>query len=119
MAPPGGKDLKLTIYGLEAQGDEVDADVFAAKLKKVVSALRRLDTFYNVKGHHRFMINNMEFRSATVWLREKQIKSRRVRRSPTRRFAEIGAQAAAGGDVGVDNAADEYALSSYEGLSKG
>ncbi|MEE4211381.1 MAG: hypothetical protein V2I43_19190 [Parvularcula sp.] len=119
MAPPGEKDLTLTIYGLDAQGSEVDADVFAAKLKKVVSALRRLDQFYNVSGQHRFMIRNLEFASATVWLREKQIKSKRVRRSPSRKFAEIGAQVASGGTVKIENSADEYALSAYVGLSKG
>ena len=82
MAAPSEKVLMLTIYGLDAQGDEVDAIVFAEKRKKVVSALKRLDTFYNSKGQHRFMINDLAFASATVWLREKQIKPRRVRLSP-------------------------------------
>lgn len=119
MAPPGGKDLKLTIYGLEAHGTEVDAVVFADKLKRVVAALRKLDSFYNAKGQHRFMINDLAFASASVWLREKQIKSKRVRRSPSLRFAEIGALASSGASFPVENAADEYALSTFETISKG
>lgn len=119
MAPPGGNDLMLTIYGLDAQGDEVDAVVFAEKLKKVVSALKKLDTFYNTKGQHRFMINNLAFASASVWLREKQMKAKRVRRSPSRRFAEIGAMASCGADISVENPADEFALSTFESISKG
>lgn len=119
MSQPGAKDLQLTIYGLDAQGEEVDAVVFADKLKKVVSALKKLDSFYNAKGQHRFMINDLAFASASVWLREKQMKVKRVRRSPSRRFAEIGAMASSGSGVSVENAADEYALSTYESISKG
>jgi hypothetical protein len=109
----------MTVYGLDAQGEEVDADVFTAKLKKLVSALRRLDTFYNVSGQHRSIVNDLKFASATVCLREKQIKSRRVRSSPARRFAVISAQVSTGNVVQVENSADEYAPSVYEKLSKG
>ena len=119
MAPPGGKDLKLTIYGLDAQGDEVDAVVFADKLKRVVSALRKLDSFYNAKGQHRFMINDLAFASASVWLREKQMRAKAVRQSPSKRFAEIGAMVSSGEGFQVNNAADEYALSTFESISRG
>lgn len=119
MSAPGEKDLRLTIYGLDAHGDEVDASVFADKLKTVISALKKLDTFYNSKGQHKFMINDLIFSSASVYLREKQIKARRVRLSPSKRFAEIGVMASTGTDISVRNAAEEYALSAYQSLSKG
>ena len=119
MAPPSGKDLMMTIYGLDAHGVEVDAAVFAEKLKKIISALKKLDAFYNTSGHHKFMITNLIFESATVYLREKQIKSKRVRSSPAKRFAEIGAMVTAGDDVEVRNAADEFALSAFQSLAAG
>lgn len=119
MAPPGGTDLRLTIYGLDIHGDEVDAAVFADKLKKLVSGLKRLDTFYNSSGQHRFMIHDLEFSSATVMLREKEVKSRPVRRSPSLRFAQIGAAASSGDSFRIENAADEYALSVYKSLAHG
>lgn len=119
MAAYGTKDLMLTIYGLDVHDDEVDASVFVDKMKKVVTALRKLDTFYNTNGHHKFMINDLKFSSASVWLREKQIKSKRVRQSPTKRFIEIGTQVSSGSAVSIQNSADEYALATYENLSKG
>lgn len=119
MAPPGGTDLKFTLYGLEHHGDEVDAAVFADKLKKLVTGLRKLDGFYNTSGQHKFMIHDLEFASATVLLREKVMKDRQVRKSPTLRFAQIGAATSAGGSFQVENAADEYALGIYKGLSAG
>ncbi len=119
MAPPGGNDLRFTIYGLEHHGDEVDAVVFADKLKKLVSGLRKLDGFYNAKGQHKFMIHDLEFASATVMLREKEVGTRPVRQSPSHRFAEIGAAANTGQPVEINNAADEYALEVYKGLTKG
>lgn len=119
MAPPGGNDLRFTIYGLEHHGDEVDAVVFADKLKKLVSGLKKLDGFYNAKGQHKFMIHDLEFASATVMLREKAMKSKPVRRSPSVRFAEIGAAANTGQPFEIENAADEYALDVYKSLSSG
>lgn len=119
MAALGEKDLTLTIYGLDVQGAEVDALVFAEKLKKVVSALKRLDAFYNVKGLHRFMINDLVFSSASVSLRETQIKAKKIRRSPAKRFAEIGSIASIGSQIEIENAADEYALKAYQSLSEG
>lgn len=119
MSEPGKNDLKLTIYGLEIHGDEVDAVVFADKLKKLVSGLKKLDAFYNAKGQHKFMIHDLEFASATVMLREKVMKSRSVRKSPSMRFVEIGAAAASGAPLEIENAADEYALGIYKGLSSG
>lgn len=119
MAPPGGNDLTFTIYGLEHHGDEVDAVVFADKLKKLVSGLRKLDSFYNTKAQHNFMIHDLEFASATVMLREKVIKPRPVRQSPSLRFAQIGAAANTGQAFQIENAADEYALRVYRSLSSG
>lgn len=120
MAPPGGTDIKLTLYGLEHHGDgEVDGEVFAAKLKKLIAGLKRLDRDYNTAGQHRFMVKDLEFSSATVVLREKVEKSRRVRQSPSRRFAEIGAAANSAQPFHVENAADEFALETYKSLSTG
>lgn len=119
MAPPGGKDLQLTIYGLDVHGVEVEASVFADKLKRVISALKRLDAHYNAQGQHKFMINGLEFQSATVFLREKTTKPKAIRRSPSQRFAEIGFLASSGADFIVQNAADEFALGTYESLAKG
>ena len=119
MAPPGGKDLTLTIYGLDVHADEVDAVVFADKLKKVISALKKLDSFYNAKGQHKFMINDLKYSSATVVLREKEMKSKRIRQSPSRRFAEIGSMASRSSNFDVNNSADEYALKTFENISKG
>lgn len=111
MAPPGGTDLKFTLYGLEHHGDEeVDGEAFAANLKKLISGLKRLDRDYNTAGQHRFMISDLEFASATVVLREKVLKPRAVRKSPSQRFAEIGAAANSAIPFDVQNAADEYAL---------
>lgn len=119
MAAPGGNDLTFTIYGLEHHGTEVDAVVFADKLKKLVSGLKRLDRDYNSANQHKFMIHDLEFASATVLLREKSMKTRAVRKSPSHRFAEIGAAASAGQSFPIENAADEYALSVYKSLSSG
>ncbi|WP_281967473.1 hypothetical protein [Roseovarius nanhaiticus] len=120
MAPRGGTDLKFTLYGLEHHSDgEVDGEVFAAKLKKLISGLKRLDRDYNTAGQHRFMISNLEFASATVVLREKVMKPRSVRKSPSQRFAEIGAAANSAIPFEVENAADEYALGVYKSLSTG
>ncbi len=44
MAPRGGTDLKFTPCGLEHHSD---GEVFAAKLKKLISGLKRLDRDYN------------------------------------------------------------------------
>jgi hypothetical protein len=119
MAPPGGTDLRFTVYGLDHHGNEVDGAVFAEKLKKLISGLKRLDAFYNTSGQHRFMIHDLEFSSATVMLREKVVKQHTVRKSPARRFVEIGAAASSGSDFKIENAADEFALSTYRGLSSG
>lgn len=120
MAQSGETDLQLTIYGLEIHGgQEVDADVFANKLKKLVSGLKRLDRDYNTSGQHKFMIHNLVFESATVMLREKVMKTRRTRVSPARRFAEIGVAASGGEPFEPRNAADEYALNVYKSLSDG
>lgn len=120
MAPPGGTDLKFTLYGLEHHGDsEVDGEIFAAKLKKLISGLKRLDRDYNTSGQHRFMISDLEFASATVVLREKVFKSRPVRKSPSLRFAEIGAAASSAIPFEIENSADEYALGVYKSLSTG
>ncbi|WP_424975285.1 hypothetical protein [Dinoroseobacter sp. S124A] len=120
MAPPGGTDLKFTLYGLEHHGDgEVDGEIFAAKLKKLIAGLKRLDSDYNTRGQHRFMISDLEFASATVVLREKSLKPRAVRKSPSQRFAEIGAAANSATPFAVQNAADEYALGIYKSLSTG
>lgn len=119
MAPPGGTDIRLTIYGLDHHGDEVDAAVFADKLKKLVSGLKKLDAFYNSAGQHKFMIHDLEFASATVMLREKVIKPRPVRHSPSLRFVQIGAAASRGGGFQIENAAEEYALGIFKSLSHG
>ncbi|KIQ69726.1 hypothetical protein [Wenxinia marina] len=119
MAPPGGTDLKFTIYGLDHHEDEVDGAVFADKLKKLISGLRQLDKFYNTKGQHKFMIHDLEFASATVMLREKIVKPRTVRYSPSRRFAEIGAAASNEVPFKVENSADEVALETFRSLSSG
>lgn len=119
MAPPGKNDLSFTIYGLDHHGDEVDAGVFADKLKKLIAGLKKIDGFYNTKGQHKFMIHDLVFASATVLLREKIVKDKPVRKSPTHRFAEIGAAASAGQPFSVDNAADECALEVYKSLSNG
>tara|TARA_Y100000815_G_C13326558_1_gene494384 strand:- start:1049 stop:1840 length:792 start_codon:yes stop_codon:yes gene_type:complete len=109
----------MTIYGLESQGEEVDAAVFSEKLKKVISALKKLDSFYNTRGQHKFMIADLEFSSASVWLREKAMKPKVVRQSPAVKFAQIGYAASSGGAYLVENAADEFALDAYVSLSKG
>jgi hypothetical protein len=119
MAPPGGTDLRLTIYGLDHHGDEVDAAVFADKLKRLISGLKKLDAFYNSAGQHKFMIHDLNFSSATVMLREKEVGSRPVRKSPSERFAQIGVLASASEDFSVENSADEYALRVYKSLSHG
>lgn len=123
MAQPGTTDLMMTIYGLEVHGGEVDAGVFAEKLKKILTALKRLDTVYNTAGQHKFMINDvdraLDVAGVTVWLREKQIKPKRTQVSPARRFAEIGSTAAAGGPLEVQNDAENFALQAYANLSKG
>lgn len=120
MAPPGESDLQLTIYGLDIHGgQEVDAGVFANKLKKLVSGLKRLDRDYNVSGQHKFMIHNLVFESATVMLREKVMKTRPTRVSPAQRFVEIGVAASSGEPFEPSNAADEYALNIYKSLSDG
>ena len=119
MAPPGGTDLKFTIYGLDHHEGEVDGSVFADKLKRIIAGLKRLDSFYNTQGQHKFMIHDLEFASATVMLREKIMKSRPVRKSPSLRFAQIGAIASSGAPFELENAADEYALTTYKSLSNG
>jgi len=120
MTQSGSSDLRFTLYGLDHHGgSEVDASVFADKLKKLVSGLKRLDRDYNISGQHMFMINDLEFASATVVLREKVMKTRTVRKSPTRRFAEIGAAASSSAQFTIENAADEYALGIYKSLSTG
>ncbi len=119
MSQHGEKDLKMTIYGLDVHRAEVEASVFADKLKNLISALKRLDAHYNTQGQHKFMINGLEFSSAVVSLREKTMKAKPVRQSPTRKFAEIGAQASTGADFVISNSADEYALDTFEKLTKG
>lgn len=120
MAPPGGTDLKFILYGLEHHGDgEVDGEIFATKLKKLISGLKRLDRDYNSAGQHRFMISDLEFASATVVLREKNLKPRSVRKSPAQRFAEIGAAVNSATQFHVQNSADEYTLGVYKSLSSG
>jgi hypothetical protein len=119
MAPPGGSDLRFTIYGLEHHGHEVDASVFADKLKKLVSGLKAMDSFYNISGQHKFMIHNLEFASATVILREKVVKQRTVRVSPAARLANVGAAASGSGSFIIENQADEVALKTYQSLATG
>lgn len=109
----------MTLYGLDHHGGEVEAIVLYEKLKKIVDALRKLDSFYNSSGLHKFMVNDLRFSSAAVFLREKQVKHRIVRRSPSARFAEIGQSVATGTSTTIDNAADEFALKTYEGLASG
>lgn len=109
----------MTIYGLDVQDAEVEASVFADKLKRLISALKKLDSHYNAYGQHKFMINGLQFASATVTLREKVMKPRTVRQSPSKRFAEIGSFVSAGSDFTVSNSADEYALDTFESLAKG
>lgn len=113
------KDLGMTIYGLDVHGVEVEAAVFADKLRRVILALKKLDSHYNVQGQHKFMINGLDFKSASVSLREKLMKAKAIRRSPSKRFAEIGAIASAGAEFTISNAADEYALDTFQSLAKG
>ena len=119
MSPPGENDLTFTLYGLPIHNGEVNADVFANKLKTLISALRKLDSSYNTKKQHEFLIHDMAFASASIMIRENRVKSKPVRQSPTKRFVQIGAMASENGSFRISTAAEEYALKAYNALSKG
>jgi hypothetical protein len=63
-------ELVFTIFGREEDGKRVRADVLAAKLPKLLKALREADKLVNSKERHYHLVTNMKCASATVAIKE-------------------------------------------------
>ncbi len=68
MPKPG--ELVFTIFGKDEDGKRVRADVLAAKLPKLLSALREADKLVNFKEIHYHLVTQMKCASATVTFKE-------------------------------------------------
>ena len=63
-------ELVFTIFGKDEDGLKVRADVLAAKMRKLLSALREADKLANSTEKHYHLVTNMKCASATVAFRE-------------------------------------------------
>jgi hypothetical protein len=93
MSPPGGKDLTLKIFGLDAMAGEVFADVFAKKVTDIIRGLKKVDKLYNGGARHDYVVVGLKIGSAEIDFREKVISEKQIKKSPSTEFLAFGISA--------------------------
>ena len=117
MAPPGGRDLLFSLFPKEGMGREVNADLFATKLRALVRGLSKIDASLNGSRRFEYVISDLKFSSAVVQLREKETTAKGYRKRPSFELIEVGSRVTTGRATADD--ATSLAADLYQSLCKG
>ncbi len=74
---PERDDATLVLHGLDVDARGVRADVFAQKLRTLITGLRDADRFANGRIGYLYMIAALDMGSASVTIRQKQRSNKR------------------------------------------
>ncbi|OWU70042.1 hypothetical protein [Phaeobacter sp. 22II1-1F12B] len=118
MTAPGAKDLTFKIYGLDDMGGEVPVEVFAKKISRIASALKKVDKIENGGKRFEYVVAGLEYGSAQIDFREKTMSPKPIRKSPTARFVTVGRSISSGKPVTSESEGDDVIIDLYESLSR-
>lgn len=75
MVDRTSSDVTLTIHGLDRDERDVEASVFAAKVREFISALSAADRHVNKSKRHRYLVIDLQHGSAELTLAERPINA--------------------------------------------